>query len=62
MDAEDPHQSTLSCSAAVVRTASRGPLWDKTGFLLLCKRLEDGKYQWSDKPKDVLEISEQQLH
>ncbi|WP_298465757.1 IS66 family insertion sequence element accessory protein TnpB [uncultured Mitsuokella sp.] len=23
----------------------KGPLWDKTGFPLLCKRLEDGKYQ-----------------
>lgn len=39
----------------------KGLLWDETGFLLLYKRLEDGKYQWPDEPKDVLEISEQQL-
>ena len=36
-------------------------LWEGDGFLLLYKRLENGHYQWPDKPEDLLEISAQQL-
>lgn len=39
----------------------KGLLWDEAGFLLLYKRLEDGKYQWPDGPEDMKEISEQQI-
>jgi transposase len=35
-------------------------LWEGDGFLLLYKRLENGHYQWPDKPEDLLEISAQQ--
>ncbi len=37
-------------------------LWEGDGFLLLYKRLEQGRYQWPRKPEDVLKISEDQLH
>ena len=57
----DPHQPALFLFCGRRKDRIKGLLWDETGFLLLYKRLEDGKYQWQDEPKDVLEISEQQL-
>ena len=57
----DPHQPALFLFCGRRKDRIKGLLWDETGFLLLYKRLEDGKYQWPDEPKDVLEISEQQL-
>lgn len=57
----DPHQPSLFLFCGRRKDRIKGLLWDETGFLLLYKRLEDGKYQWPDEPKDVLEISEQQL-
>ena len=57
----DPHQPALFLFCGRRKDRIKGLLWDETGFLLLYKRLEDGKYQWPDESKDVLEISEQQL-
>ena len=57
----DPHQPALFLFCGRRKDRIKGLLWDETGFLLLYKRLEDGKYQWPDEPKDVLELSEQQL-
>ena len=35
--------------------------WEEDGFLLLYKRLENGKYQWPRNENEVRKISEQQL-
>lgn len=35
--------------------------WEEDGFLLLYKRLENGKYQWPRNEREVRKISEQEL-
>ena len=50
----DPHQPALFLFCGRRKNRIKGLLWDETGFLLRYKRLEDGKYQWPDEPKDVL--------
>lgn len=57
----DPHQPALFLFCGRRKDRIKGLLWDETGFLLLYKCLENGQYQWSDTPEDLLEISEQQL-
>lgn len=39
----------------------KGLLWEGDGFLLLVKRLENGRYQWPRTTKDLKEISQQQF-
>ena len=39
----------------------KGLLWEGDGFLLLYKRLENGKYQWPRDEMEVRKISEQEL-
>lgn len=36
-------------------------VWEGDGFLLLYKRLEDGKFKWPRKTEDLEEISEEQF-
>lgn len=36
-------------------------LWDGNGFLLLYKRLDNGRFKWPRTQKEVMNISEQQL-
>lgn len=45
----DPHQPALFLFCGRRKDRIKGLLWDETGFLLLYKRLEDGKYQWPDE-------------
>lgn len=36
--------------------------WDRTGFVLWCKRLEKDKFKWPlDKTDEVIEVNEQSL-
>lgn len=35
--------------------------WDGDGFILLYKRLDNGKFCWPKSPNEVISISEQQL-
>ena len=42
----DPHQPALFLFCGRHKDRIKGLLWDETGFLLLYKRLEDGRYQW----------------
>ena len=36
--------------------------WDRNGFWLLQKRLEDARFVWPRKESSVIELSVQQLH
>ena len=36
-------------------------VWEGDGFLLLYKRLEDGKYRWPRTAKEVMELSQEQF-
>ena len=36
-------------------------IWEGDGFLLLYKRLQDGRYQWPKTPQEVREMSQEQF-
>ncbi|MBQ8093677.1 MAG: IS66 family insertion sequence element accessory protein TnpB [Clostridia bacterium] len=36
--------------------------WEDSGFVLVYKRLENGRFRWPRKEGTMIEISEQQLH
>ena len=40
----------------------KGLLWEVDGFLLLYKRLEEGKFQWPRKTEDIANISVEQYY
>ena len=40
----------------------KGLLWEADGFLLLYKRLEEGRFQWPRKTEDIANISVEQYH
>ncbi len=40
----------------------KGLLWQGTGFLLLYKRLEDGRLSWPRNTQEAAELTEEQFH
>ena len=57
----DPHQPALFLFSGRRKDRIKALLWDETGFLLLYKRLENGRCQWPNAPEDLVELSQQQL-
>jgi len=39
----------------------RGLIWEGDGFLMLSKRIEDGRYVWPKSEKEVLDITQEQF-
>lgn len=39
----------------------KGLLWEGDGFILLVKRLENGRYQWPRSTQEMKEMSQQQF-
>ena len=38
----------------------KGLLWERTGFLLLYKNLEDGSFSWPGTPEEASELTREQ--
>lgn len=56
----DPLQNCLFLFCGKRRDRIKGLLWQKDGFLLLYKRLDNGKFQWPRNNKELKEITQQQ--
>lgn len=57
----DPYSKALFLFCGKNPHKLKGLLWEGDGFLLLSKRLENGKYRWPSNEYEALELSEQQL-
>ena len=57
----DPFENSLFLFCGRKTSSIKGILWEEDGFLLLTKRLDEGKFQWPKNNDEVLLLSEQQL-
>ncbi|TCS74685.1 IS66 family insertion sequence element accessory protein TnpB [Pectinatus cerevisiiphilus] len=57
----DPFEKSLFLFSGRKHDRLKALLFEGDGFVLLYKRLENGKFQWSDTPEEVLDLSRQQL-
>lgn len=57
----DPMQNTLFLFCGRRSDRIKGLLWQGDGYLLLYKRLHDGRFRWPRDKNEVRELSEQQL-
>ncbi|RXE58089.1 IS66 family insertion sequence element accessory protein TnpB [Acetivibrio mesophilus] len=57
----DPFQNILLLFCGKRTDRIKGLLWEGDGFVLLNKRLEDGKFQWPRSKKEAKEITQRQF-
>jgi len=57
----DPAGSSLFLFCGRRRDRFKALYWDGDGFILLYKRLEDGRYQWPTRPEEAKLITTQQF-
>lgn len=57
----DPFQNSLFLFCGRRRDRMKALYWEGDGFLLLYKRLENGKFQWPMTPEDVRIITPQEF-
>lgn len=56
----DPFQRALFLFCGRRKDRIKGLYWEGNGFVLLYKRLEEGKFQWPRSGDEVLELTAQQ--
>ena len=57
----DPFSSSLFLFCGRKNDRIKALYWDGDGFLLMYKRLEDGRFRWPRKQKEVKDLTHQQL-
>lgn len=57
----DPFSNDLFIFCGRRHDRLKALLWRGDGFLLLYKRLDNGRFRWSQKHDEVISITEQQL-
>ena len=57
----DPFTNTLFPFCSRRRDRIKALYWEGDGFLLLYKRLQDGRYQWPRTEQEVREMSQEQF-
>lgn len=57
----DPFSNALFLFCGRRRNRLKALYWEGDGFVLLYKRLENGRFQWPMKDEDVRKISEQEF-
>lgn len=57
----DPFDHALFLFCGRDGTKMKALYWESDGFILLYKRLENGKFQWPRKPEEARQITSQQF-
>ncbi len=57
----DPYSQALFLFCGISSNKMKGLLWDGDGFLLLYKRLDNGKYRFPRTETEARQLSDQQL-
>lgn len=57
----DPFEDSIFLFCGRKQTRIKALYWDKNGFVMLYKRLEEGKFQWPRNNNEVLDLTIQQL-